>query len=422
MENTIVYVLILFSHLLAMLPAWKRARCGEMLTVADFSVISVMLYYDTGLTIDYLGFSSKEEYFTPFFNASENVLVQAILLLICIPWLFRLGSVLSKKSTLNTSQNPSSFLISNKVAFYVLVFLVTISTSIFGYVIFSSGGSLWEVRARISEQLGILVILLYLPIHILAFYVTKPDAKTKAGLIFCFVLVLASILSTSGIGQRTTVLIPILILGVFRSKIAFTKLLLFACAGLIAASSLLPIFKWQYVNTNYSTAEMVVQTVQLDISRSNVLISALEKTESFGTNVMPYPLAGYVYSVLFFVPRFLVPFKGQSTARYFTSNIVGTPVEETNWGFGIGVLEEILLNIGFWLTFPILLVYGFAIYQLDRLSQRLPSLIVPTRLSALWLCGYHLPALLLMFGSMAVVCLLLHYFFASPRETSSQFS
>jgi hypothetical protein len=67
-------------------------------------------------------------------------------------------------------------------------------------------------------------------------------------------------------------------------------------------------------------------------------------------------------------------------------------------------------------------LYGFAIYQLDQLSRRFPSLIVPTRLSALWLCGYHLPALLLMFGSMAVVCLLLHYLFASPRKTLPQFS
>ncbi len=422
MENTIIFILVMLSHGLAALPAWRRMRDGKTLTTVDFSVISVAFYYDTGLAIDYFGFSGKEEYFTTFFSANENVLIQAALLLISLPWMFRLGAFLNRKASVKISELTSPLPISHRIIFYLLVAFITVSTSIFGYMIFSSGGSLWEIRARITEQLGILAILLYLPIHILAFYVTKPEAKTKVGLLFCLLLVLASIVSTSGIGQRTTVLIPILILGIFRNKITVTKLVLFACVGLFAASAVLPIFKWQYANTNYSAGEMLVKTIQFDVSRSNTLISALERTEAIGTRIMPYPLSGYVYSALFFVPRSWVPFKGQPTAQYFTSDIVGTPVDATNWGFGIGVLEEVLLNIGFWFTFPLLLFYGVIISRLDQLSQQFPSLLVPTRLSALWSCGYHLSAILLMFGSMALVCFLLHNIFISSRSSSSQLS
>ena len=418
MEDITIFLFILASHTLAAFPAWRRMRSGKMLTVADFAVISAVLYYDSGIAIELLGLSSQEKFFTSFFSANANVLAQAVILLIALPWLFRLGSIIEKKNTYKrVGQSVETTKISRRTLFYTLVIFFSATTSYIGYITLSQGSAIWEVRAKVSQDLGVMIILLYLPIYFLAFYITKSDSKTKLGLFFCLSLILASILSTGGIGQRTTILIPFLILVIFRNKVSPTKLILFLAIGIISASMLLPIFKGQYSSRNDSTTDLVVQTIQFDISRSNVLISALERTEPMGTSLLPYPLSGYVYSLLFFIPRQIAPFKGQSTAQYFTSDIVGTTLEETNWGFGIGVVEEVLLNVGFWLSFPLLLVYGVVISKLDKLSQRMPSLIVPTRLSALWLCGYNLPSLLLMFGSMALVCLALHYVFGSHKSS-----
>jgi hypothetical protein len=119
-------------------------------------------------------------------------------------------------------------------------------------------------------------------------------------------------------------------------------------------------------------------------------------------------MSGYAYCALFFVPRSLAPLKGYPTAQYFTGYVVGMATEATDWGFGVGAIEEILLNGGFLLFVPMMLAYGCVMGLLDRLSQQVPSLLVPTRLGAVWLCGYNLSALILLFGTMFIIALALH--------------
>lgn len=75
MENIIIFFFILTSHTLAAFPAWRRMRNDEMLTVADFSVISAILYYDSGIAIELLGLSSQEKFFASFFSTNANVLL-----------------------------------------------------------------------------------------------------------------------------------------------------------------------------------------------------------------------------------------------------------------------------------------------------------------------------------------------------------
>lgn len=122
-------------------------------------------------------------------------------------------------------------------------------------------------------------------------------------------------------------------------------------------------------------------------------------------------MAGYIYSALFYVPRSIAPFKGRSTADYFTSYIASEPLEGIAWGFAFGAIEEIILNTGFLGFLPGIIIYGLCLGSLDKLSLHIPSLLVATRLGAIWLCGYSSTSILLTFVTMAIVCWICHFLF-----------
>lgn len=425
----IIFPIVLFFHVLAARPFYSSLQHGKLPNTVDFATISVILYYDLGITFELFGFANeKDKFFTPFLHAQDNILAQAWVLLLLAPWLFRLGSIFTNKEgkSLILSNNVEKFRISRRSLFYIITIIIVVTCALLGYQNMSGSESVWSSRTAISEALGPLIILLSFPMHFLAFYTRTSDALTRKGLVFSLFLLSASILSTITVGQRTNLLLPVLIVLLFRKKITFTKIAAFFMVGLIAASILLPIFKWQYADQNYSIVELVADTIQGDLYRGPVLTSALERTEILGTSIFPYPMAGYVYILLFYVPRNIAPFKGWSTASYYTGDVVGTRVEEINWGFGVGAIEELLLNIGFLGCILGLIVYGMCMGLLDRLSSQIPSLIVPTRLAATWFCGYDLAALTLTFGTMAILGLLLHYLFGNklihipkPFESSS---
>jgi hypothetical protein len=86
---------------------------------------------------------------------------------------------------------------------------------------------------------------------------------------------------------------------------------------------------------------------------------------------------------------------------------VNEPAALVNWRFGVGVVEELMLNFG---TFAVpiglaLVGLGFAVGS--RAARRLPPLRVPLCLAALWSFGYDSASLLLTFGVMAAVCVAL---------------
>lgn len=418
--KSIILIIIWLSHIFAVRPFFSAISKGRMPNTSHFATLSVILYYDLGLAVEMLGYSDEGGYFTPFFSAKGEIFVQASILLLLIPWLFHIGSfIINKKQPFKQVNSVSTLRKSRQVFFYFFSIAVSLFFSISGYLKFSQSDSVWSVRERVAEDMGFWIILIYLPMHFLAFFVIQSDSKTRKGLLCCFFFIVTNIMSTIVIGQRTNMLLPILIFVLFRNKITLSKIIIFISIAITASAALLPMFKWQYADGGYSIAELVVQTIHSDISRSSVLTTVLENTETLGTQVMPYPLSGYVYSLLFFIPRQLVPFKEWPTGQYFTSHIVGTHIDDTKWTFGVGGMEEILLNIGLLWCIPGLIVYGMCMGKLDKVSFHVPSLVVPTRLAAIWLCGYDLPALLLSFGVMSILGLILNYFFAQKPKVAN---
>ena len=102
--------------------------------------------------------------------------------------------------------------------FYVATILICLACVVGGISYLLRSATIWSARLLITEAFGPLIILLYVPLHLLAFYCRQTDSHSKKGLGFGIFLAAATIVATLAIGQRTNLLLPFLIMLVFRKR------------------------------------------------------------------------------------------------------------------------------------------------------------------------------------------------------------
>jgi hypothetical protein len=418
LDYTLV-LLVLVSHAIAVLPFLRALRHHIVPRTIDFATASFILYYDVDLALQSIGVAYANQYFPSWFSTSEGMRVGTAILLSLAPWLMRIGGLLAHQDRAPLEPRPLWFRPSRRAPFHFLAALA--GTILLLYGLISVGSQpLYAVRVSLAQAWGPLVIVFYLPTYLLAFYLAHKDARSHLGTVFAAYLVLAAAIATLPVGERTLLLLPILMFVVLRLRPSPLRLLSVGMGIVVVAALMLAVYKWQYAETNVGTPNLVVDTLSTDIARAPVLATALSMSDALGTKIMPYPGAGYVYSALFLVPRGLAPWKGSSSASYFTAQLVGGQPESLGWGFGLGFVEEASTNFGLAAVPFVLLVAGALAALSDRLSFRFPSLTAPTRFAALMMCGYDLPSLILLFGIMAIVGLLLSTAFSTYRRPLSE--
>lgn len=411
---TVFVIFIFASHLIAAIPFAIALWRHQLPKVVDFACVSMVVYYDTGLVLETFVGMRPPDGFPSLLETAPWVQTTALCLVLVAPWLLR--------GTLPFSPDPDRIEItpslrlrrSRRVLFFAAAFVFSGAVGLYGLIILRSGLAIWVLRSEIGTRFGPLIILLYLPMYLLAYLLTLEEARTRVGLALTVWLVASSILGTMAMGQRTLLLVPILMVGLFRGTPSLRRLVPLVAAGVLAAALLLPTFKWQYESTSATPEGLIVDVLQGDFSRSYILAESIDRASLLGTRLLAYPLAGYVYAGLFFVPRTVAPFKGESTATMFTAAVTHQPPETLGWAYGIGFIEESVLNAGLLLAPLVMALYGALYRKLDRLGHTRPGLGVAARLAALWSCGYDSPALLLTFGGSAVLGLALNWLFAEP--------
>lgn len=408
--RTLLVLLVLASHCIASVPFWNSIRRGKIPATADFAAASFILYFDIGLVFELLGYAYISNHFKSLFAADDGTFLLAVVFLLFAPWLFYAGSWFTGRRVPRSAQIPVIELKkSREMAFLALATAVAAPLIAFNVAQLLGGLPLWEVREKVGVQLGPLVILLYSPLYFLAFYVRQANSQSRRGLLITCVLAAYSILSTLVLGERWMVLLPLVIIALFRFRLTLARLAIILAGGLLVAALLLANFKIQFSGDAVTTSHLIASTVSADISRAGTLATAIEDSVPIGTSVLPYPMAGYVYTSLVYFPRQIAPFKGYSTGIYFTSHLLGKDPAQQNWPFGLGYIAEIMLNAGLVLVVPGLLVCGLGMGLLERLSRSVPSTLVATRLLVVWLAGYDIGGIFPIFGTMGVVALVLHF-------------
>jgi hypothetical protein len=412
-------ILVLISLAFGAWPAIADLKRGRVPTTVGFATLSVVVFYGLGILLELFDVPYTIAFFNTFRATDSEHWMAASAILATTPWLLIVGGKLAKGSS-TTASSPwstasSTLVRETQTVFYSLSLASAALCAWVGLRYMLNSNSIWTARSSVSGDFGALIVVLYLPLHLLAFFSTQRDAQSGRGLFFLVLMALAMVGSTLAIGERTNALLPVMVILLFRRRPSLAKVGLSVAVLFCVASILLPIFKPGYNYDNKSNSELLVLGFAGDVARGPLLLESLERSELVGTRTLPFPMAGYWYSLQFFVPRSVAVAKGSSTSAYFTGAVVNEDPARLDWGFGIGFVEEIVLNAGILAVFPGMLLYGFALGKLDRLSNRWSVLVPSTRLAAFWMAGYHLPALLLTFAPMAGVALLCGACFASDK-------
>lgn len=408
MLDHLLTLCVLGSHAMAMRGFIRALREKRLPEPIDFTALSAIMYYDLGLIAEWLtGEIAPSKYFPSIWELEPLAKTLAFGVVASAPWFIRIGGWFLRDNSLTCPGQVRATTPLAKVAFVAFALSAGVALTWWAFA-YLPGRAIWEARANLGLDLGLFVMVLYLPLHILAFYIQRPESRTHVGACIALLLAAFAIGATLPIGQRTNALLPVLLLLMFWRTPTVRAISAGAIALFVSAALLLPLFKWQFAGENsVATSELIVSTFNSDLGRTPVLTDALGRSPLLGTEVMPYPGAGYVYTALFFVPRGLLPEKGFATAIEFTGAVVNEPASLVNWRFGVGVVEELMLNFGT-LAVPIGLgLVGLGFAAGSRAARRLPALRVPLRLAALWSFGYDSASLLLTFGVMALVCVAL---------------
>jgi hypothetical protein len=392
------------SHIPAAYPFFVKIHRRRIPSVVDFATVGAIVYFDLGLWAEMLVPASKNEIFSRFEMAGEREFIVSFFLIALAPWLLRLGDRLSGRERGREDAPLGAMSPRGRILFSLIAGASAAWIGWVGYSSLVGHDALWEARAAVAEEFGPLVIALYVPTYLLAFFVRQRDARTWSGAVLVLVLAVGAIVATLPIGQRTNLLRVPLILALFLFRISLRRFAVAAVVGVTLAGAVLPLFKWQGAEAERTLLESVAHTVVLDFHRANVVSYTVEHSPAIGTNVLPYAGAGYVYSALFFVPRSIAPFKGYSSATYLTAYKYFQDPSALKWGVGMGLIEELVANFGWLLAFPALVACGVMLGWAQRFSDRhTGAALVATRLGAVWMMGYHLPANLLGFGAMIAV-------------------
>lgn len=210
-------------------------------------------------------------------------------------------------------------------------------------------------------------------------------------------------------------LLPFLMLLLFRFRLSALRLAVSVLILFVFSSSALFFYKGYAIDNSLDLLARAEMVLGNDLTRAQVLARAIQESQPLGTTVLPAVGQGYLYAAQLYLPRSLAPSKGYSTPAYFTALTNGEDAEFIAWGLGLGFLEELILNFGFYAVFPGTLLYGIALGLLQRQANAWPCSAVALHLAAFWMCGYALPSVLLYFGTMAILGLLLQSLFVGSR-------
>jgi hypothetical protein len=410
----LLLLFVLFvSHGAFLVPFVQSIRRKRIPSTLEFSSLSFLLYYDVGIATEAFGIPFENDYFPGLLRASEPVQLEVALILAIAPWLIKLGYKLA--GGYQPIARPASMLKpARSRLFYGTSFLAA------AIIAGSSAAALftlkyvWTARAVVGAFLGPYILVLFLPLNIFAFYVMQRDARTTKGRWLTAILGVLSAICVIPLGERTLLLLPFLIVFLFYGELTSTRLVVALFAGVLAAGVLLPMYKWQ--NAKENSISSLAATISSDFARGPILADVLERSPAFGTKIMKYPGEGYTYSLFFFVPRQLAPFKGEATARRYSAAVLNTPASELSWGFGISAIDELIINFGIVFFLPALIVWGVLMRCADIWSETNIALLVAMRLSAVWFLGYQLPSALQNFGAMALTGLVLQFLFAQSTK------
>lgn len=424
-----ILLLLAICHGPLIVYLFRRTLQQKTLIVADFGVMGVIFYFDFGLITQLTGLIPYDHYRLEAFYANfDEIKLLSLVIILVAPYCYLFFAKISGPPEDQALPASKTQMIQERSwLFYFIVYVIVVPAGIWGLLFYLEDPVGVRERFR-ALGLGFWYNTLFTPTFMLAFYVRQKDSETPLGQVTAFVLMLAAVTLTLPIASRTNVLLPILVYFVFKpTRFGLNRLIIIASVLAIVAGALVPLYYLQGRFSREFEAEQAIQRevaqrlIYNDFSRAELLSESLDHALPVGTQIMPHPMKGYVYTALLYIPRSLAPGKGHPTAQYYTAYMFNWSMDDDRlWGFGLGVIPEAVINGGVLFLIVMLPLFGLLLGYAQYLSQRIPSLIVPLSLGAFWAGGYISSVLLNLFGLMFIVIILLEWFFVTPGKQAQK--
>jgi hypothetical protein len=402
--------LLLCSHLPLFWPCIRAIRNGRLPKSIDLVGLSFLLYFDAEIAFEAFGGRYTSEIFRPMF--SSDTLGVTLVLLLVTPWAAKLGYHMVNDLAGAPGEKTTTRLHHSRV-FYALSLGICSALAIVSLVLVTSTSAIWNARSFLEKYLGVWIIIFYIPTGVLGFYACQSESRTRWGKVYTLVLMFLAMLAIAPVGERILVLTPVLIVLFFSMKPSLARFAGVASALIVAGVLLMYLMKGPQQK---SLSDIAYDVFAADFGRGPILAASTAESSPVGSALLPYPGAGYVYSVLFYVPRSLLPFKGYATAAVFTGKLYNQRAQDLTWSLATSAIDELAVNFG-WLAVPLgIFIYGACFAVVDLASLRVPVFKVSSLLSAIWVMGYPLPTLVSVFGTISVFGALCHIVFTKPKH------
>ena len=412
-------MMLVCAHAPLLAVSVAQLRRGIIPATWQFGTMGIALYYDLGIVMQVAGVPYRSAFFPSLHDAGEEGFVLLVLLVMVSPYLLWCGSRLAGQSGRYESRgNLVRFAPRMAGLFVLLIVPASVALGAFGVHVVWGATSIASIKREWVSTLGSSYVMFMVPMFALSFLIRADIAYRRAGRVLVFLLVACSMGATLFLGQRTMTLLPVLFLFLFYFRFRLRRLVAGVALLLLFAAGMLWFYKGYAVQADQPIDARLVQVLNDDFARANVLLRAIQEAETIGTRVLPFPGQGYLHAATLYVPRRVFPQKGYSTAAYFTGMAVGQDAEYLSWGLGVGFLEQLALTFGVLALVPGVMLYGMLLGFLDRLREYFPGTLVGVCLGSVWMSGYDASAIVLYHGSMVVFAVLLELVFSAQRRNA----
>jgi hypothetical protein len=416
-----IAVAILVSHAPFLLSFVRSLRRQEIPDVLRFATLGIFVYYDLGFALEALGWHYPSPFFAPILSYSLEEFATIGIVILVAPYLLALGFRPTASPLARVPLRPVLGFAPRMKPIFLLLFLpVVLALGFVGFTAIRGAASAAEVKLLWMGTLGSGYIVFLLPLFLVSFFLRTADCSSRSGYAVLAILLVTSVAATLFLGQRTMTLLPFLMLVFFHIRLNAFRLAVSVVALFAFASAALFFYKGYAIDNSLDLAARAEMVFGNDLTRAPVLARAVRESQPLGTVVLPTAGQGYWYAAQFYLPRSLAPAKGYSTPAYFTALTNGEDAEYISWSLGLGFLEELILNFGFYAVFPGVVLYGLGLGLLQRAARAWPCAAVGIHLAAFWMCGYALPSVLLYFGTMTMLAILLQSLFIQTAQDRSR--
>ncbi|WP_342480561.1 O-antigen polymerase [Paenibacillus sp. FSL L8-0340] len=355
------------------------------------------------------------------FNQSKNVILLGFMIMVLsnfiifVVYKFDFGKKKNNVVSYNNMFNKCVICIIYLFTFFSFYFAVTNILEIG----LSNITNNMILRGQLST-LGPFAIILMFPLGVSTYYwirlingERKLSIKCSSVLFSLMALVVAFFR-----GQRTDIILIILLpLIYYFYKKRKISILLFSFIGLIVLSSIYAIFfKVTTNNLGLKIGDAIKGVVTGDLDRNWTYWMSVGNSRFISNDIMNEPYSGYIYTILTFIPRSLIEFKGYSTETWFVyfmgNNIFYewgvASLSNINWGITLSGLSEGFINGGYVGGVIFSILTGYILREMDYLLEKYEYLTSCIPFIALLLAGYTFYNIIVIYLPVVITLIVLN--------------